>query len=924
MFTRKIGSYIVISRVDTYRFVLPKAFKLSEESSGWERTLSFRICPRCSGFVEVRPLGKHFQIRCSQCGASYKTKPGEVGDPVAAYLRFMDVMESGEPAQRADVKSRRPPSRYDREPKRRPRSKEEWKKVLKQAGVESVEQLPEVVQRILSDSAFHLVKYRQFPETAPESGCQVKDAPLNDRLKAVLEQQGVTQLFKFQEEALQHILAGRDVVISAPTATGKTEAFALPIIEQILARQKGWGPLRAAEKRAVQAVFIYPTKALARDQAGKLATLTSSVGLDVAVLDGDTPKSERAAIYRQPPDILITNPDMLHVHLIRPRDPIRRLIRTAQHVVLDELHVYVGAFGSNVHFLLRRLQRICPPLQLIGASATIANAQEFAELLFGRSVVAIHCATGKKGIIHFMMLYPERVSQSTMIASVAQELVRSDMKTLVFANTHKNAEVINLIARRTRMSSAVHRAGLPMSYRRKVEDDFRRGELDLLVSTPTLELGIDIGDLEGVVSMLVGITRLTQRIGRAGRKGQDSIAVLALRANDAISTYYREHPDDYFTDIDPAYVEPHNEVVAHHQLIAAALDMPLVQDEFAEFEPVIEQLLKEGLFSESRGKLRPNIIATRRILARYSIRGIGDTVQIVHKGKIIGERQMPMAMGELHPGAFYLHGGTTYESLEFEYRHGVGRAVVERLPVGHREMTQPLRHVDPEVIRVLNTRQVYGITVHYADLRMTEVVTGYAIRDIYTDKILKIESLDQPLEFTYPTKGFFFTAPHPVKAITATLASKQIKSKPERVLKGADEDEEITEEDLLIGGFHALEHTLIESSDMLTGGGSHGIGGVSMGSTGLIFIYDGSPGGSGLSKLLYDRLEEAFRRVTVIIKECTCEDLDGCPACTYSYRCGNNNWPLFKDGAFEAADLALKGVKVNTAVSPELTEEPLV
>jgi DEAD/DEAH box helicase domain-containing protein len=239
--------------------------------------------------------------------------------------------------------------------------------------------------------------------------------------------------------------------------------------------------------------------------------------LDIAVLDGDTPKSERSAIFRKPPDILITNPDMLHIHLIRPRDPIRRLVRTAQHVVLDELHVYVGAFGSNVHFLLRRLQRICPRLQFIGASATVANAKEFAELLFGRSVISIHCDTGKKGVIHFLMLYPERISQSTMIASVAQQLVRHNLKTLVFANTHKNAEVISLIARRTRMKSAVHRAGLPMAYRRKVEDDFRRGELDVLVSTPTLELGIDIGDLEGVVSMLVGITRLTQRIGRAGR-----------------------------------------------------------------------------------------------------------------------------------------------------------------------------------------------------------------------------------------------------------------------------------------------------------------------------------------------------------------------------------------------------------------------
>jgi DEAD/DEAH box helicase domain-containing protein len=860
-------------------------------------------------------------VICSQCGASHQTEPGEVNDPVAAYFRFMDFMEGGEPAQKARIRgspSQRPKPLSDMAP---PWSKEEWRKQLKTAGVSSLKTLPEVVRRILGDSSHRLVKYRQFPDTVPDLGCAIDEAPLDDQLKAVLKRQGLTHLFKFQEEAVQQILAGQDVVVSAPTATGKTEAFALPIIQQILDRQIGWGPLRAAEKRSVQAIFIYPTKALARDQAGKLAVFASSVGLDVAVLDGDTPKPERASIFRRSPDILITNPDMLHIHLIRPRDPIRRLVRTAQHVVLDELHVYVGAFGSNVHFLLRRLQRICPQLQLIGASATVANAKEFAELLFGRSVASIHCETGKKGVIHFLMLYPERISQSTMIASVARELVRHDLKTLVFANTHKNAEVINLIARRTQMKSAVHRAGLPMAYRRIVEDDFRRGELDVLVSTPTLELGIDIGDLEGVVSMLVGITRLTQRIGRAGRKGQESVAVLALRPNDAISTYYREHPDDYFMDIDPAYVEPHNEVVVYHQLLSAALDSPITKEEFIEFQPILEQLQKEGLLKDHKEILKPNIIEARRILAQYSIRGIGDSVKIIQHGKIIGERQMPIAMGELHPGAYYLHAGATYESLEFEYRHGVGRAVVKKLPRGHREMTQPIRHVNPEILRVLDTRQVYGLTVHYADLRMTEIITGYVIKDIYSDKILKTKELDQTLEFTYPTKGFFFTAPHPMKAIKVVAQTEQPKAKPNTPSRVEGES---TEEELIVGGFHALEHTLIESSDMLTGGGRKAIGGVSMGSSGLIFIYDGSPGGSGLSKLLFDRLEEALRRVTVILDECPCEALEGCPACTYSYQCGNNNNPLFKDGALETAQMVLKGVQVITKEKPEITEEPLV
>jgi DEAD/DEAH box helicase domain-containing protein len=770
------------------------------------------------------------------------------------------------------------------------------------------------------DTANLLVKYQRFPETTPPLGPLVAEAPLSEGLKSALRQQGIKQLFKFQEEAIKAILAGKDVIISAPTATGKTEAFAIPIMEQIASRRVSWGPLRAPKTRAVHALFIYPTKALARDQAKKLAALAAGLDLEVAILDGDTPAAERDRIYKLPPDILITNPDMLHVHLIRPFDPMRQLIQSVRHIVLDEMHIYVGAFGANVHFLLRRLQRLCPPLQLIGASATVSNAREFAELLFGRAVTDIHCETGKKGVIHFLMIYPEQVSQSRMIVSVAQELVRQKFKTLVFANTHRNAEVINIIARRGRISSGVHRAGLPMAYRRKIEEAFRRGNLDLLVSTPTLELGIDIGDLDGVVSMLVGITRLTQRIGRAGRKGQESVAVLALRNKDPISSFYKNNPDEYFTDIDAAFVEPQNEVVARHQLLSAAFDKPLKPDEFPELRHIIQRLIEEELLVEKGTEIKPVMKAARKALRQYSIRGIGDTVRIIHQGKVIGERQMPIAQGELHPGAYYLHAGTTYESVSFESQGGIGRAVVKPVPAGHREMTQAMRHTIPEVIAVQETRQVHGVTAHYADLRMTEVVTGYVIKDIYTDKILKVKELDIPLEYEYETKGLFFTAPVPKEAVMKAL------SQPSPVVKAANgvSEEEANDEVLLVGAFHALEHTLIESSDMLTGGGRQGIGGVSMGTSGTIFIYDGSPGGSGLAKLLYDRLEEAFRRVEVILQECKCTDLDGCPACTYSYKCGNNNSPLFKAGALEAVSLVIGGAETSVDTEAALSQAPIV
>jgi len=606
---------------------------------------------------------------------------------------------------------------------------------------------------------------------------------------------------------------------------------------------------------------------------------------------------------------------------------MRRLVSEVRHVVLDELHVYVGAFGANVHFLLRRLQRLCPPIQLIGASATVSNAGEFAQLLFGRPVTTITCDTGKKGVIHFLMLYPEEGSHNTMMAKVARELVRHRLKTLVFANTHRNAEVVNLISRRIGLKSAVHRAGLPPTLRRRIEEDFRNGRLSLLVSTPTLELGIDIGDLDGVVSMLVGITRLTQRIGRAGRKGQESVAVLALRSNDPISSYYKEHPDDYFTDIDPAYVEPSNEVVARHQLLAAALDRPLGHEEFPEFQPLIDSLVEEGLLQRRGGRTAPVPAQARRALYNYSIRGIGQTVEIFHRGDRIGERQMPMAMSELHPGALYLHAGETYRSLEFEFRHGAGRAVVERLPPGNKEMTQALREVHPQVLAVRERRRVHGVTACYADLRITEVVHGYLVKDIYTDRTLEVRALDQPLSYTYPTKGFFFRAPTPSQSVSSHIpAVKEGRVKTRRIKRDGEEgavEQPEAEGELLMGAFHALEHVLIESSDMFTGGGSQGMGGVSMGASGVIFVYDGSPGGSGLSLLLYRRMEEAVRRAKVVLESCPCKGLDGCPACTYSYRCGNNNSPLFKAGALEAAARILKGQETTVDVDTATSQPPI-
>jgi DEAD/DEAH box helicase domain-containing protein len=792
--------------------------------------------------------------------------------------------------------------------------------------------LPESVKRILSSREYYVVKYKLLEEQDGEYGSDVAQLQLEPSIISSLERLGIKRLFKFQEDSTWSILKGQNIVITAPTGNGKTLAFAVPIFHSIISDQVKQIKEPHPKTTTTRALFVYPTKALARDQLKTLQELAYR-NLTIKIFDGDTPLEERNDILDSPPDIIISNFDVLEYHL-RNRTRFAALLRDLQFVVVDELHTYLGAFGSHVHFILKRLQRIQRKengnyrrrIQFVGASATVRNPKQFAELLFFNSKVSeIKCEKGRRGRIHFVMLYPSKTSMTSMIVGCVKVLLSAQMKTLVFANTHKNAEVLNLALKREGLVSEIHRAGLLRNQRTWVEESFKNGSLKSLVSTPTLELGIDIGDLDSVVSMITGITNLTQRMGRAGRKGQESVVVLALRNEDPISAFYKNHPDTYFSDINAAYVEPNNSVVARLEILAAAMDTPIHHpEEFSEFKSLIDDLKKQKLLVERMGRLWATQIATKEVNQMMSIRGIGESASILLENPIekkekrvqqIGERGMPMALRELFPHAIYLLAGRKYESLSFEFKGGIYYAKVKRLPDSFMQKTEALRHPDPKIERVLEKKKMQrGIEAAYCELTMTEVVDGYVLKEIFTDKKIGPDiMLPQPLTYTYPTKGFVFRAPQPSKKSLSSSTSNH-------------DDEDVTkhlgdrDDDPISGSFHALEHALIESSDSLTGSGSSEIGGVSMGDSGLIFVYDGSPGGSGLSKLLFDRLDEALVRTLAILKECKCTSSDGCPLCTYSYQCGNNNHPLNKLGAIDSLEQILKGADT-TKVKEEEEEQ---
>jgi DEAD/DEAH box helicase domain-containing protein len=316
----------------------------------------------------------------------------------------------------------------------------------------------------------------------------------------------------------------------------------------------------------------------------------------------------------------------------------------------------------------------------------------------------------------------------------------------VFGNTHSEAEVLNMLIRDTGVRSMVHRAGLTKKYRSQVESQFKSGDLHCLVSTPTLELGIDIGDLDSVVSMIVSITRLTQRIGRAGRKGQESVAVLALRENDPISSFYRHEPEKYFTDIDAAYMEPENEVVGFYQLIAASMSGKLNISMFPRQKKIIDTLVEEGLVKvEADGKVRiADFESAQKKWRGYSIRGIGDTVQIKLDKKTLGQRSMPMAAQELHPGAIYLHGGRNYMSVDFRYTPGFGRAKVVQF-TDRSVHTKPLYSTMPKIMDILEEQQTLGMNVIYCTLEMTQTVFGFVKKETRSGKVVGRSDLATPL-----------------------------------------------------------------------------------------------------------------------------------------------------------------------------------
>jgi DEAD/DEAH box helicase domain-containing protein len=706
-------------------------------------------------------------------------------------------------------------------------------------------------------------------------------APLPEEIRRALSVTGIDRLWSHQAAAVDLARAGRNVVAVTPTASGKTLVFALPVLERLL------------EEPQARALFLYPTKALAQDQVQALRELAAATGRirppRFDVYDGDTPDALRRKIRKDPPEVLVTNPDMLHLGILAHHDEWDAFLRGLRFVVLDELHVYRGVFGAHVHHILRRLKRAAAARgaspRFVASSATVGNAGEFAETLVGEPFAVVDRSGAPMAAREFVILQPGAVSPYTLAVRLLAEAAAADLRSIAFTKARRVAELVHQWLAREhpelRRKIAPYRAGYLPEERREIEKRLFRGDLLAVVSTSALELGVDVGGLD--LCVLVGYpgsrTSTWQRIGRVGRSGRDAVVVW-IALPDALDQYLVAHPDLFFDGaFERAVLDPWNPTVASAHLVCAAAERPLELEEIDAAGPqaraVVDALTREGRLATDVEGRRWHALA-RRPQRDVSPRSAGSPFAIHARGssRPLGTIDAMRVHHECHPGAIYLHAGETYRVLVLDA--DARRVDVEPARVDY--YTVVLGEKETEILETRARRPLEGarsIEAGFGRLRVTVRIRGYQKKRIFDGEPIATHPLDVP-PLVFETTGLWIELPD---SLPAALAG---------------------EGRHFMGGIHAVEHAMIGLFPLLAIADRGDVGGISYvrhPQTGgpAIFLYDGMPGGAGLAERAFRDLEELLGRTSEHVEACPCEE--GCPLCIQSPRCGNGNKPLDKGAA---------------------------
>lgn len=695
-------------------------------------------------------------------------------------------------------------------------------------------------------------------------------------IEQALRTAGIKSLYRHQSQAIEKIRNRQNVIVATPTASGKSLIYNLPVLERFQTDINS------------RSLYIFPLKALAQDQLKAFEKMAAHFGENqptAAIYDGDTTAYRRKRIREAPPNVILTNPEMLHLSFLAHHRKWATFFKNLQTVVIDEVHTYRGVMGSHIAQIFRRFNRICryygASPTLVFSSATVGDPARLARQLTHQSVTAISQSGAPRGNRHLVFVNPEAGPAQAAILLLKAALHRK-LRTIVYTRSRKLTELISVWAAEQSGEFAdrisAYRAGFLPRERREIEARLSSGELLAVISTSALELGIDIGDLD--LCILVGypgsIVSTWQRGGRVGRSGQDS-ALILIAGEDALDQFYMRHPDDFMKrPPESAVINPYNPQILAQHLECAAAELPLNSGEpmmtDKNVAPTLEVLEGKGILLRSADG--STLYSRSKIPHRHvDIRGSGDRFQIICRstGESRGEIDAFRAFRETHPGAVYLHRGDTYIVDSFDL--GSRTIKVSRAAVDYYTRVRGFK--ETEILETFSEKPAWGARAFLGRLKVTDQVSEYEIRRIHGKHLIKTVMLDLPPQ-VFETEGLWFQIPREIYAAVES--------------KGLD----------FMGGIHAMEHAAIGIFPLLVMADRNDLGGLSTRyhpqvNSAAVFIYDGVPGGAGLNREAFGRADSLLSNTLDTIHGCNCEA--GCPSCVQSPKCGSGNRPIDKTAA---------------------------
>lgn len=690
-----------------------------------------------------------------------------------------------------------------------------------------------------------------------------------DNLSEVVKQKllniNIDKLYKYQNDSYDLIHKKQNIAIISPTASGKTLAFHLPIYDFL--------------KKGEKAIYVYPTKALARDQERQIYNITPDI--KTGIYDGDTPQEDRKKI-RESSQIIFTNPEMIHYSILPYHTNWSNFLSRLSFVVFDEAHIYNGVFGSNVASLIRRMKRVFKfyekDVTFIFSSATVGNPEEFFKNLYGEDIKIISSDDAPRNKkIYFFMKTPDDRSLYSEAIWIVETLIKENYRGICFMKSRKGVELLYRYLRERlddeyKKRLLPYRAGYSKGKRREIEKKLLKGEISFVISTTALELGIDIGDLD--ITLIVGypgtISSFLQESGRSGRRSTGY--TIFLGEKDPLNEYIVNHPEEIFEKgSENLIIDPYNSNLLKKHILCASYEIPIHKFDDFFYKEEVDLLMKENKLKDIEGRLIPSISNLPHKFVTLRSFEEDDFVLFDENNKEIERIDEGRAFNEAHPGSVYYFEGDSY--------------IVKDLDLTKKEIflikkevdyyTQSLEINSTKIIRFIENKKRNDINIFYGDLEVTSKVIGYQKRKHFTNDLISEYPLELPSRI-FETKGLWFD-------INDEIKKDVLKS-------GLDFN----------GSIHALEHLLIGVFPLIAicdrrdlGGLSHPIHPDTDKPT--IFIYDAYPGGIGFSKKGFDYIEKLFSYGYDVIKNCKCEE--GCPSCIYSPKCGNKNKPLDKKGA---------------------------